>query len=197
MLSLTTAFWTLVLLFAFVGMMRGWTKEIVVTAACILALVIINSFMSPIFSFIGWDNNATPPPEVRRWEFFIMSAIILLLGFVGYQGPTLARSRVADRLTRRDNLQDKILGFFVGGLNGWLIVGSIWSFLEYKIVAANNWIRYTPDVPYPFDPARITRPAPELAPIIDNLPIPVLTQNPYILLVLLVIFVLFLLIVLL
>lgn len=197
MLSLTTAFWTLVLLFAFVGMMRGWTKEIVVTAACILSLVIINSFMSPIFSFIGWDNNATPPPEIRRWEFFIMSAIILLLGFVGYQGPTLARSRVADRLTRRDNLQDKILGFFVGGLNGWLIVGSIWSFLEFKIVAANNWIRYTPDVPYPFDPSRITRPAPELAPIIENLPIPVLTQNPYILLVLLVIFVLFLLIVLL
>lgn len=197
MLSLTTAFWTLVLLFAIVGMMRGWTKEIVVTASCILALVIINSFMSPIFTFIGWDNSGTPPPEIRRWQFFIMSGIMLLLGFIGYQGPTLARSRVADRLTRRDNLQDKILGFFVGALNGWLIVGSIWSFLEYKIVAANDWVRYAPNVPYPFDPARITRPTPELAPIIDNLPIPVLTQNPYILLVLLVIFVLFLLIVLL
>lgn len=197
MLSLTTAFWTLVLLFAIVGMMRGWTKEIVVTASCILALVIINSFMSPIFTFIGWDNSGTPPPEIRRWQFFIMSGIMLLLGFIGYQGPTLARSRVADRLTRRDNLQDKILGFFVGALNGWLIVGSIWSFLEYKIVAANNWVRYAPDVPYPFNPSQITRPAPELAPIIDNLPIPVLTQNPYILLVLLVIFVLFLLIVLL
>lgn len=197
MLSLTTAFWVLVLLFAFVGMMRGWTKEIVVTASVILALFTINQLMSPLFAFIGWDNNINQPPEVRRWQFFIMSAFLLILAFIGYQGPTLARSRVGDRLTRRDDLQDKLLGFFVGALNGWLVVGSIWSFLEYKIVAANTWLRYTPDIPYPFDPTRISRPAPELAPIIDNLPIPFLTQSPYILLLLLILFVLFLLIVLL
>lgn len=197
MLSLTTAFWVLVFLFAIVGMMRGWTKEIVVTASVILALFTINQLMSPLFAFIGWDNNVTPPPEIRRWQFFLMSAFLLLLAFIGYQGPTLARSRVGERLTRRDNLQDKLLGFFVGTLNGWLIVGSIWSFLEYKIVSANNWVRYTPDVPYPFDPTRIVRPAPELATIVDNLPIPVLTQSPYILLLLLIMFVLFLLVVLL
>ena len=197
MLSLTTAFWVLVILFAIVGMMRGWTKEIVVTASVVLALFTINQLMSPLFAFIGWDNNINQPPEIRRWQFFIMSAFILLLAFIGYQGPTLARSRVGDRLTRRDNLQDKLLGFFVGALNGWLIVGSIWSFLEFKIIGANAWLRYTPDIPYPFDPTRITRPAPELATIIDNLPIPVLTQSPYILLLLLIIFVLFLLVVLL
>ena len=197
MLSLTTAFWVLVILFAIAGMMRGWTKEIVVTASVVLALFTINQLMSPLFAFIGWDNNINQPPEIRRWQFFIMSAFILLLAFVGYQGPTLARSRVGDRLTRRDNLQDKLLGFFVGALNGWLIVGSIWSFLEFKIIGANTWLRYTPDIPYPFDPTRITRPAPELATIIDNLPIPFLTQSPYILLLLLIIFVLFLLVVLL
>jgi hypothetical protein len=197
MLSLTTAFWVLVILFAIAGMMRGWTKEIVVTASVVLALFTINQLMSPLFAFIGWDNNINQPPEIRRWQFFIMSAFILLLAFVGYQGPTLARSRVGDRLTRRDNLQDKLLGFFVGALNGWLIVGSIWSFLEFKIIGANTWLRYTPDIPYPFDPTRITRPAPELATIIDNLPIPFLTQSPYILLLLLIVFVLFLLVVLL
>jgi hypothetical protein len=197
MLSLTTAFWVLVLLFAFVGMMRGWTKEIVVTASVVLALFTINQLMSPFFDFIGWDNDVNQPIEVRRWQFFIMSAFLLMLAFIGYQGPTLARSRVGERLTRRDDLQDKLLGFFVGGLNGWLVVGSIWSFLEYKIMEANTWLRYTPDIQYPFDPTRITRPAPELAPIIDNLPIPFLTQSPYILLLLLILFVLFLLIVLL
>ena len=41
MLSLTTAFWVLVILFAIVGMMRGWTKEIVATASVILALFTI------------------------------------------------------------------------------------------------------------------------------------------------------------
>lgn len=197
MLSLTTAFWVLVMLFAIVGMMRGWTKEIVVTASIILALFTMNQLMSPLFAFVGWDNNVNQPPEIRRWQFFVMSAFLLLLAFIGYQGPTLARSRVGERLTRRDNLQDRLLGFLVGAINGWLIVGSIWSFLEYKIVSANNWARFTPDIAYPFDPSRIIRPAPEMAAIVDNLPIPFLTQSPYILLLLLIMFVLFLLVVLL
>lgn len=197
MLSLSAAFWIMVILFAFVGMMRGWTKEVVVTSAVILALFTINQFMSTVFGFIGWDNNLVPPPEVRRWEFYVMSAILLSLAFFGYQGPALARSRVGERLTRRDNLQDRVLGFLVGATNGWLIVGSVWAFLEYKLVSASNWVRYTPDVPYPFNPTNIIRPAPELAPIINNLPIPILTQSPYILPLLLVIVFLFVLVVLL
>lgn len=197
MLSLTAAFWIMVILFAFVGMMRGWTKEVVVTSAVILALFTINQFMSTIFGFIGWDNNVTPPPEIRRWEFYVMSAFLLALAFFGYQGPALARSRVGERLTRRDNLQDRVLGFLVGATNGWLVVGSVWAFLEYKLVSASNWVRYTPDIPYPFDPTKIVRPAPELAPIIENLPIPFLTQSPYILPLLLVLVFLFVLVVLL
>lgn len=197
MLSLVTYFWLMVLLFALVGMMRGWTKEIVVTSALILALFTINQFMSVVFGFIGWDNNITQPPEIRRWQFYIMSGILLLIAFFGYQGPTLARSRVGDRLTRRDNLQDKVLGFLVGGTNGWLVMGSLWAFLEYKLISASNWVRFTPDIPYPFDPSKIVRPAPELAPIIENLPIPVLTSSPLILPILLVFVFLFVLIVLL
>ena len=197
MLSLTTAFWGLVILFAIAGMMRGWTREIVVTASVILALFTINQLMSPIFGILGWDNNVDQPENIRRYQFFMMSTFLLLLTFIGYQGPTLARSRVGDRLNRRDNLQDKLLGLLVGAVNGWLIVGSLWSFLEYKVTAPNTWVRYPPNIPYPFDPSRIVRPLPELAPIIDNLPIPFLTQSPYILLLLLILFVLFLLIVLL
>ncbi len=196
MLSLPAAFWIMVLLFALVGAMRGWTKEVVVTSAIILALFTINQFFSTIFTFIGWDNNITPPPEQRRWEFFVMSTFLLVISFFGYQGPSLARSR-GERLARRDNLQDKLLGFLVGATNGYLIVGSIWAFLEYKVVSASNWIRYTPDVPYPFNPANIVRPAPELAPIIENLPIPFLTQSPYILPLLLVLVFIFVLVVLL
>jgi hypothetical protein len=52
-------------------------------------------------------------------------------------------------------------------------------------------------VPYPFNVAHVIRPAPELAPIIDNLPIPILTSSPYILPLLLVVVFLFVLVVLL
>lgn len=196
MLSLNAAFWIMVLLFALVGAMRGWTKEIVVTSALILALFTLNQFFPTVFKFIGWDNNIVQTPEIRRWQFFILSSFVLLLAFFGYQGPSLARSR-ADRLARRDNLQDKLLGFLVGALNGWLIVGSIWSFLEYRAVSASSWVRFTPDVAYPFNTVNVIRPAPDLAPFIDNLPIPVLTASPYFLPLLLVVVFLFILVVLL
>lgn len=197
MLSLTVAFWIMVFLFAFVGMMRGWTKEIVVTSSIILALFTINQFFSTIFNFVGWDSANAPAVQVQRWQFYVMSIVLLALAFFGYQGPALARSRVGERLTRRDTLQDRVLGFLVGGTNGWLIVGSIWAFLEFQLVAASNWVRYAPNISYPFDPTRILRPAPELVPIIDNLPIPVLTQSPYILPLMLVVVFLFVLVVLL
>ncbi len=196
MLSLNAAFWIMVLLFALVGAMRGWTKEIVVTSALVLALFTLNQFFPTVFSFIGWDNNIVQTPEIRRWQFFILSGFLLVLAFFGYQGPSLARGR-AERLARRDNLQDKLLGFLVGALNGWLIVGSIWSFLEYRAVSASNWVRFTPDVAYPFNTVNIMRPAPDLAPFIDNLPIPVLTASPYFLPLLLVVVFLFILVVLL
>ncbi|MEZ4519671.1 MAG: CvpA family protein [Chloroflexota bacterium] len=196
MISLVTTFWILVFLFAFVGMMRGWTRETIVTASVILALFTINQFASTMFGFLGFDNNVTPPEDVRRQQFYILSAILVVITFFGYQGPTIA-NRVAERLRLRDSVQDKIFGLLVGGINGYLVVGSIWSFLEYKVVAASNWVRYSPDVPYPFNPTVIVRPAPELAPIIDNLPIPLLTQSPYILPLLLVLVFLFVLVVLL
>ncbi len=197
MISLVTTFWIMVLLFGLVGMMRGWTREVIAMAAIILALFTINQFAITMFGFLGFDNNVTPPPEVRRQEFYILSAILLIIAFFGYQGPALASSRLGDRLRLRDSLQDKILGFIVGAANGYLVVGSIWSFLEYKVVAASDWVRYTPDVPYPFDPTVIVRPAPELAQIIEVLPIPLLTSSPYILPLMMVVIFLFVLVVLL
>lgn len=197
MISLTTTFWIMVLLFGLVGMMRGWTREVIAAAAIILALFTINQFAITMFGFLGFDNNVIPPPEVRRQEFYIMSAILLLIAFFGYQGPTLASSRLSDRLRIRDNFQDKVLGFLGGSINGYLVVGSIWSFLEFRVVAASDWVRYPPDIPYPFNPEIIVRPAPELAGIIEFLPIPVLTASPYILPLLLVVIFLFVLVVLL
>ncbi|WP_374687812.1 CvpA family protein [Promineifilum sp.] len=197
MLSLNVAFWIMVILFALVGAMRGWTREVVVTSSLILALFIINQFMAVAFGFFGWDNSVTPPDAQRRWQFFVMSSFLIAIGFFGYQGPTLARSRVGDKLTRHDNLQDKVLGAIVGAVNGWLLIGSIWCFLEYKVVAASNWMRYAQEIGYPFDPSRIIRPAWEAVPIVENLPIPFLTGSPIILPLLMAVVFLFVLVVLL
>lgn len=196
MLSLTAAFWIMIGIFAFVGMMRGWTKEVLVTSASILGLFTINQFMSSFFGFLNWNSPGDLPRNAQLWTFTTMSVFLLSLAFFGYQSPALASSRLGDRLTRQDNLRDKLLGLLMGGINGWLVIGSIWSFLEYRLVAANDWVRFPPHIAYPFNTTHIVRPLPEVATIIDNLPIPFLTQSPFILPLLLFVVFLFILVVL-
>ncbi len=52
MISLSVLFWILVIIFAAIGAIRGWIKEILVTASVILALFtifLLEKYM-PIFS---------------------------------------------------------------------------------------------------------------------------------------------------
>ena len=67
----------------------------------------------------------------------------------------------------------------MGGVNGYLIAGAIWAFLEFINAGASQWVQLAPGIPYPFDPALITRPlaGTTAATMIMRLPIPLL--SPY------------------
>ena len=60
-----------------------------------------------------------------------------------YQGPNIPRLAGSNRFVR-ERLQDILLGIFLGAINGFLIFGSIWFFMN--------------DAQYPFD--LITAPDP-------------------------------------
>ena len=66
-----------------------------------------------------------------------------------------------------------------GALNGYLIIGSLWSFLEYRIQAPGQWLQLPAGEPYPFDFSVLVRPdvAGELGTLMGRLPLPVL--EPY------------------
>jgi len=62
MMTLTFAFWMLVILTAIIGAMRGWAKELLVTFSVVLALFIIEvsiRYVPPIRAFFS-------PPTMRR-----------------------------------------------------------------------------------------------------------------------------------
>lgn len=188
MISLGTWFWLMVAFFALIGMMRGWTREIIVTSALILSLFFLNQFGAQLVSLLGGVNDPavllTDPNIARRRQFYILTMAHLFFTFWGYQGPTLAGSRLGDRLRVRDSLQDKVLGALVGAVNGYLIVGTIWAFLEYTPIGAGNWISV--DLAYPFSEAVLTRPGVELATLIDRLPLPAL--SPYLTFLVVIVF---------
>ena len=138
MMTLTFAFWMFVVLFAIIGAMRGWAKELIVTFSVILALFfleVLGRYFPPVRDFLARPTGST--------EFWIRTVVLITLAFFGYQTPNI--TKLAATRFARERLADSLLGFFLGALNGFLIVGTLWYVLE--------------DSSYPF-PKYIIRPDP-------------------------------------
>ncbi len=187
MISLGTTFWILVAFFGLIGALRGWTKEVIATSGLILSLFALNQFGTMLFSLSGSSPDvAAGAISPERRQFYILATVHLVITFFSYQGPVVAGRRIGERLRVRDSFQNILLGLIVGSMNGYLIVGSLWSFLEYKLVAATEWKRLDPGIPYPFDVATIIRPAldTDLYAMLGNMPIPMLAPYlPYLVVV--------------
>jgi uncharacterized membrane protein required for colicin V production len=112
-----------IILFGVVGSMRGWAKELLVTFAIILALFISN-LLERFVPFIR-DNIAASDQTL----FWIRTVILLLMVVFGYQTPNIPKLAGSNRFVR-ERLQDVLLGLFLGAFNGFLIFGTIWSYLN-------------------------------------------------------------------
>lgn len=122
MTSLVVVFWMFVILFGIIGAMRGWAKELMVTFSVILALFII----SLLEQFVPILRDGGGLPESTR--FWIRTLIIVLLVFFGYQTPNIRA--IAGARFARERIQDTLLGLIIGAVNGYLVVGSIWYYMD-------------------------------------------------------------------
>jgi uncharacterized membrane protein required for colicin V production len=122
MMPLDTALFTFVLLFGLMGALRGWSKEMLVLFSVILALAVRLIFSQ----YVPIAREFFDRPAVE--QFYIYSGLIILMAIAGYAGPAVS-GRLAG-VSARETLQDIMLGFIIGALNGFLIVGSIWYFLD-------------------------------------------------------------------
>lgn len=123
MVSLSFFFLFLVALFAMVGAMRGWAKEMLVTFSLILALFII----TVIERYVPVVSEMLPQTGTQAL-FWLRFLIVVLLVFFGYQSPNL--TKLASARFARERLQDALLGLFLGALNGFLIAGTLWHYLH-------------------------------------------------------------------
>jgi hypothetical protein len=134
MMSIVYIFWMYVILFAIVGGMRGWAKELLVAFSVILALAlnhVIRRYI-PIAAAMA-ESDVT--------LFWVRTIVLVVLVFFGYQ-TVINIQRLASKAAR-ERLQDTLFGVILGAFNGYLIAGTI---LYYMHVAN-----------YPFEKV-ITRP---------------------------------------
>ena len=169
MIELSLLIWALSGFFAYVGWLRGWTKELIALSGIVLSLFALSEFDTLIRQTLFGD---LPPGQV----FYIQSAIFVAIVFFAYQTRALGggSSGRGSRRDSRDELQTKALGAIVGFTNGYLISGTIWYFLDI----AN----------YPLGGLVIApRPGSPSAALLDNLPLYVLAGGDGSLLSLLVV----------
>lgn len=130
MMSIIYIFWMYVILFAIIGAMRGWAKEVLVSFSVIVALALLTlmeRYVPMINVLVPENPQAAVAEETLKSLFAIRIIVLLVLVFFGYQ--TVYIPRFAER-GARVRLQDTLLGIFIGLLNGYLIAGSVFFFLN-------------------------------------------------------------------
>jgi hypothetical protein len=78
MMSIVYVFWMYVILFAIVGIMRGWAKELLVSFSVILALAVNHVLRT----YIPLAQNL---PETDVSLFWVRTLVLLVLVYFGYQ----------------------------------------------------------------------------------------------------------------
>jgi len=116
MMSIVYVFWMYVILFAIVGWMRGWAKELLVAFSVILALAVNHVLRK----YIPLAQNLA---ETDVSLFWVRSIILLVLVYFGYQ-TVVSIPHLASRAAR-ERLQDTLFGAILGGVNGYLVAGTV------------------------------------------------------------------------
>jgi uncharacterized membrane protein required for colicin V production len=151
MVPLTTFFLGLVIFFGLIGALRGWAKELLVTFSVILARF-IEFVMLVYVPVLSASLQSLEQSDPRTWFYVRLMVFGLLISF-GY-ATTVLSARMGSR-ARKEKLEDTLLGLFLGGINGFLVIGSLWGFLDeaqYGVWgitppvtdAAQNVIQYLP-----------------------------------------------------
>ncbi|CAG0971383.1 hypothetical protein ANAEL_01200 [Anaerolineales bacterium] len=145
MMSIIYLFWMYVLLFAVIGAMRGWAKELMVIFSVVTSLA-VNLLLEKYIPLVRDLDKASTS------VFWIRTLILIALVYFGYQ--TVSISRFASKAVR-ERLQDSLFGAVLGGFNGYLIAGSILFYI------------YMANYPYPDIISRAADPA--IATAIDTM----------------------------
>jgi Colicin V production protein len=131
MMSIIYVFWMYVFLFAIIGWMRGWAKELLVAFSVILALALNHV----IRRYIPLAANL---PETDGSLFWMRTLILVVLVYFGYQ--TVVSIPHLAAKSRTEKLQDTLFGAFIGGINGYLVAGSILYYVHIADYSFQNVI---------------------------------------------------------
>jgi uncharacterized membrane protein required for colicin V production len=130
MMNIIYLFWMYVILFAFIGWMRGWAKELLVSFSVILSLAlnhVIRTYIPLVRNLEEFDHSL----------FGLRASILVVLVYFGYQTVVSIPHLMSRSSAARERLQDTLFGAFLGAINGYLVAGSLLYYIhktDYTVV---------------------------------------------------------------
>jgi len=192
MISIVVFFWFMVLFFALIGYFRGWQKEVIALAGLVASIAALQQFGHPIANILAdafnWPTEGDP---WRQQQFWVQTTFHLIITFFSYQvvarlADTAAGGKLGARL--RVTLEKGIIGAMFGALNGYLVVGTLWSFLEYQMTA-EGYQRLSEGTRYVFDDFIVRTPEVMSMTLVEYLPMGLFTPTIWLIFFFLVFFV--------
>ncbi len=136
-------FGAFVLMFTLVGLVRGFLRELGVTTVMILILFFLHQFdpfleagVARVLALGGRLTAGGDHQLIRCWLYLL---VIVAAAFISYEGETLG---FGGQLPRGPN--KAFLGAVAGAINGYLIVGSIWFYMD-KFGYPLTWLGFSAD----------------------------------------------------
>ena len=128
MVPIQTVFLGLILLFGIIGGLRGWAKELLVCFSVVLARFIEMVLITHV-PVLNTSLQNLASTDAKTWLYVRSMLFIIVISF-GYA--TTIISAILGSRARKEKLQDSLLGFFLGAINGFLVIGMLWGFLHAK-----------------------------------------------------------------
>jgi hypothetical protein len=126
----------LTLMFVVIGVVRGFLKELGVTIVLIATLFGLDRVIPLVeqlikdgklpFLFKPFTGDAAADQPTNLLLMILFQGLVLLAAFIAYQGETLAYEGSSPKFP-----VGMLLGALVGGVNGYLITGTLWWILAH------------------------------------------------------------------
>jgi hypothetical protein len=143
---------TVIFIVGAVGLIRGPAKELGVTMALVVILAVLAQFdvlvnfddlptkVNTIMAGLGLDT--TDKTKQQMLVLFLYSSAVIVTAFLAYHG----HDTLAFRWSDPPGVGGAILGWLVGALNGYLIFGTIWYYLDQFDYPIQRYAWFTEDL---------------------------------------------------
>ena len=134
-------FGALVIMFGLVGLVRGFLRELGVTMVMVFVLFflglvdpVVSKGMERLLKLLGAEASAD---KMALYTCWVLLAAIIIAAFISYQGETLSFAG-----SNPPGATGIVLGLMLGLVNGYLVAGSLWYFMD-KFSYPITWLGFT------------------------------------------------------